>query len=168
MTIELALREALRYETSIRDLYVEAARNAGDGEAASFYRALGKDEASHVAYLERKLGQWKAEGIVSFEALASGRFEPGIIQAAVARAGVPLAGRELGGKVEALGRALKAEEETSSFYRGLVVEVPGEASRLFAAFLDIEEGHTRIVRAELDLATRTGHWFDLREFDLED
>jgi rubrerythrin len=168
MTVERALRESLRYEHSIRDLYTEAARGATEDAARNFYRLLGKDEQSHVDYLEHKLTQWKEKGIVTHEGLLSGLPDAEKVEAAVRRAGLPLGGRDLGGHVEALSRALKAEEETSSFYRSLVAGVEGEASPLFARFLEIEEGHTRIVRAELDLATRTGHWFDMKEFDLED
>jgi len=31
----------------------------------------------------------------------------------------------------------------------------------------IEEGHLTIVRAEIDYLTRTGYWFDFKEFDME-
>lgn len=168
MTIEQALREALKYEVNIRDLYVDAARKAEDEEAGRFYRLLGEDEQSHVDYLQKKLQQWKVEGRISFETLASALPDPGRVEDAARKAGAPLSGRELGGETEALSRALKAEELTSAFYRNLVGGLEGEAGRLFARFVEIEEGHTRIVRAELDLTTKTGHWFDMRVFDLED
>ena len=168
MTVEQAVREALAHEIDVRDLYVEAARNAGDASARDFYRFLGKDEQSHVSYLEKKLQEWKAEGRITYEGLASALPDPGVLESAAETAGSALAGKAPGGETEALSRALAAEELSVAFYRGLVTGLGAEASKLFARFLEIEEGHRRIVRAELDLATRTGHWFDFREFDLED
>jgi len=168
VNIEKVLREALRYEVSIRDLYEEAARNTHDEAARHFYLLLGKDEQSHVDYLEQKLVQWRTEGRISHEGLTTAAPDPGALEKAVSAVAAPLSGRELGGETEALARALKAEEATTEFYRGLVATLDGTAATLFARFLEIEDGHTRIVRAELDLATRTGHWFDIRVFDLED
>lgn len=162
------LDEALRYERKIRELYGEAAAATKQAEARAFYKNLERDEASHVAYLEHKKAQWTKEGKVAFEPLGSPLPSPAAFEAAVARSGASLAGHDIGGREEALARALKAEEETTDFYKSLVGKVGGEAEKIFARFLEIEEGHSRIVRAELDLATRTGHWFDIREFDLED
>lgn len=168
MTVEAALREAERYETRIRELYAEAARSTTEAEAQAFYKLMEKDEDSHVRYLADKLEEWKATGIVTFAGLASALPDPGIVEKAAEQAGASLKGRSLGGETEALARALKAEEETTAFYKKLVSQVEGVAATLFSRFLEIEEGHTRIVRAELDLRSRTGHWFDVREFDLED
>lgn len=168
MTIEQALREALRYEVSIRDLYVDAAGKARDAAARRFYQRFAEDEQSHVAYLESRLRQWREEGRVRYENLASALPDPGRIEEAARRAGAPLSGRAPGGEMDALARALEAEERTSEFYRSLIGGIEGEAAPLFSRFLEIEEGHTRIVRAELDLVSNTGHWFDMRVFDLED
>jgi peptide deformylase len=38
---------------------------------------------------------------------------------------------------------------------------------MFARFLEIEEGHARIVQAEIDTLTGMGFWFDVQEFRLE-
>jgi rubrerythrin len=168
MTIEQALREALSHEIDVRDLYTEAARNAGDTSARGFYQSLGKDEQSHVNYLEEKLKEWKAEGRITYAGLASALPDPGVLESAAETAGSSLAGKTPGGDTEALSRALAAEERSVEFYGGLVAGLGAEASKLFTRFLEIEEGHRRIVRAELDLATRTGHWFDFRDFDMED
>ena len=37
----------------------------------------------------------------------------------------------------------------------------------FGRFLEIEQGHQAIVRAEIDALTGMGFWFDFQEFDLE-
>jgi len=168
MTIDTAIREAIKYETRIRDLYAEASNVSRQEEARALFQLLEKEEASHLQYLEFKLGEWKEKGIVTLTTLASALPNAAKIEEAVAKAKTDLKSHDQGGEENALERALKAEEETSAFYRSLVSSLSGKEAALFARFVEIEEGHTLIVRAELDLATRTGHWFDVRVFDLED
>jgi len=67
-----------------------------------------------------------------------------------------------------LSRALKAEVETSSFYQNMVNEMSDEGQKMFARFLEIEENHIAAVQAELDYITKTGYWFDFKEFDMEE
>jgi rubrerythrin len=176
MNLGKAIKEALEYERRIRSFYAEAETASPDGPARSFYASMGLDEQEHVDYLEQRLAEWGAEGVLSFPTLATALPDPARIEEGIRRAAASFTGPALGGRIEALSRALASEEETTAFYRDLVAEadssppsgIGGEARGLFSRFLEIEEGHTRIVRAELDLAAGTGHWFDFREFDLED
>jgi rubrerythrin len=173
MTIEKALLEALRYETRIRDLYLSAARDAAEPGAAEFYRRLGEDERRHADYLEAKIAELRKMGTIVFEDLVSSLPDPGTIETALRKSGASLAGprpsdRPRGGTPEALQRALSAEEGTSALYRELAGTLTGPAGEIFARFLEIEEGHLRIVRAELDLSSSTGFWFDFKEFDQEE
>jgi len=168
MTIEQTFATALEYEQRIRDLYVRAAAAALLPEAKAFYEALAVDEASHVAYLEHKLADWRTTGAFSDSAPASTLPQASELIAAIGRVKAGLSGPVEGGKPGALADALKAEEETSAFYRSMVGELPDGARQIFARLLAIEDGHTAIVRAELDLVMGTGHWFDVREFDMEE
>jgi rubrerythrin len=168
MNIEEAFNTARSYEVRIRDFYLSASEEAHDKAAAALYAALGKDEASHVSYLDAKLAQWKSEGRVTVEKLKTYLPDPALIEAAAKKARAEAAFESEGGETGAIERALRSEEETSAFYRRLVSELDGTLKELFSRFLEIEEGHTRIVRAELDLATSTGFWFDEREFTLDD
>ncbi|MBP7095406.1 MAG: hypothetical protein KBC36_04865 [Spirochaetia bacterium] len=163
-----AVRAAIGYEERIRELYAEAARDAADASAKALFTALGADEASHADYLKARLAAWEASGKLELPPLGSTLPDPRRIEASIARAGREGVGEALGGEAGALARALRAEEETSAFYRDMVATLPEASRPLFARFLEIEDGHTRIVRAELDLVSRTGHWFDVREFDLDD
>jgi len=65
-----------------------------------------------------------------------------------------------------LRKALKLEQETSKFYARMVAEM-GEDGKLFARFLEIEEGHQSIVQAEIDYLEKSGHFFDFQEFTME-
>ena len=67
-----------------------------------------------------------------------------------------------------LSKALAVEVETSKFYERMVAEMEADAGRMFARFLEIEAGHIAMVQAELDYISRTGYWFDFKEFDMEE
>lgn len=172
MTIEEAFAGALTYETKVRDIYRDAAAGTRENEARGLYEILGRDEQSHIDYLNHILERWKREG--KLDDRGPGTILPPRerLEEAMNRAGASLSqarsGADEGGEQAALSRALAAEEETTAFYRSLVSSLPEEARGIFRRFVEIEDGHTSIVRAQLDLVSRTGYWFDVREFDLED
>lgn len=172
MNIEEAFAGALKYETRIRDIYRDAAAGTREAEARALYEILGRDEQSHIDYLNHILERWKREGALDSRGPETSLPPRERIDEAIRRASSPLEGSKSGfdegGESAALARALAAEEETSAFYRSLVSSLPEEAREIFRRFVEIEDGHTSIVRAQLDLVSRTGYWFDVREFDLED
>ena len=73
----------------------------------------------------------------------------------------------LGIRRQMLSKALKMEIETSEFYQKMVNELPAEGQRLFERFLEIENNHIKAVQFELDYLSKTGYWFDIKEFDME-
>jgi rubrerythrin len=70
-------------------------------------------------------------------------------------------------EIEVFKKALDMEMEASAFYRDLVEKLSPEDRVLFNRFVEIEEGHEAIVKAEIDNARGLGFWFDFQEFDLE-
>ncbi len=172
MNVEEAFLGALEYETKVRDLYREAASGTRESEARGLYEILGRDEQSHIEYLNHCLERWRRDGTIDTRGPGTVLPARDRLDEALRRAASPLdtaaAGVDEGGELAALTRALAAEEETSAFYRSLVSSLPEEARGIFRRFVEIEDGHTRIVRAQLDQVSRSGYWFDLREFDLED
>lgn len=168
MTLEQTFATAVEYEQRIRDLYLHAANQALLPEAKAFYEIMAGDEDSHVAYLKHKLAEWQSGGTMSDSAPASRLPASADLSAAIGRVKKSMSSIVETGKPGALADALKAEEETSAFYRSMVGTLPEGARPVFARLLAIEEGHTAIVRAELDLVSNTGHWFDVREFDMEE
>ena len=157
MKVEEVFEKALQYETRIRDQYTVAAREALAPEAKAFYEALGKDEDSHVAYINHKLKQWQTSRTMDAEGLATVLPDQASVDKAVAKAKASFSAIPEGGHMAALENALRAEEETTAFYRSMVRELPAGAQDVFTRLLQIEEGHTAIVRAELDMVSNTGH-----------
>lgn len=172
MTVEEAFAGALKYETKVRDIYEESAAGTRETEARALYEILGRDEQSHIDYLNHILDRWKKTGTLDTRGPGTSLPPRDRLEEAMKRASSSLSqartGTDEGGERGALTRALAAEEETSAFYRSLVASLPEEARGIFRRFVEIEDGHTSIVRAQLDLVSRTGYWFDVREFDLED
>jgi rubrerythrin len=172
MTIEEAFAGALKYESKVRDIYEESAAGTREVEARALYEILGRDEQSHIDYLNHILERWRKTGTLDGRGPETVLPPRDRLEEAMKRAAASLSpaksGADEGGEQAALTRALAAEEETSAFYRSLVSTLPEEARGIFRRFVEIEDGHTSVVRAQLDLVSRTGYWFDVREFDLED
>ena len=72
-----------------------------------------------------------------------------------------------GPEVAMLKKALRAEEETSAFYRDLADKLPEKLQYVFRRFLEIEDGHRAAVEAELDAVEGNNFWFDVQEFTME-
>jgi len=167
MTIEEAIKTAIEYEIRIRDIYREAVAAVDDEVGKRIFETLSQDEQHHIDYLEHKLEQFQKTGII----------EPGTIESAIpdqesinreADKVKSLATKDfLGIKQQMLSKALKVEVETSDFYQKMVNELPADTRPLFERFLEIENNHIKAVQFELDYLSKTGYWFDFKEFDME-
>lgn len=168
MTMEEAIKTALDYETRIRDIYRNAAEVVSDPAGKRIFQMLRDDEQHHVEYLMDRLESWKKTGELSPEKLESTIPSIETISRETEKIETHLSKKDRRGEIEILSKALKAEIETSNFYEKMVAELPDEGQRLFARFLEIEEKHIAAVQFELDYLTKSGYWFDFKEFDMED
>ena len=168
MTMEEAIKTAIDYETRIRDIYRDAAEVVSDPVGKRTLQMLRDDEQHHVEYLMDRLESWKKTGKLSAEKLESTIPPVDTIQRGMEKVRAQMSTENRGGERGILSKALKAEIETSNFYEKMVAELPNEGKRMFARFLEIEENHIAAVQAELDYITKTGYWFDFKEFDMED
>ena len=167
MTVEEAIKTSIEYETRVRDVYVEAVNGVNSDEGKRLFQLMADEEQRHVEYLGVKLDQWSSDGTVTSDGLTTA-----IPSVAVIEQGVDTLREKVGGKpgtveLQFLGKALSVERETNDFYQRMVDELSGEAKGLFQRFLEIEDGHLALVQAQIDQATGSGYWFDVREFTLE-
>lgn len=167
MTIEEAIKTAIDFETQVRQVYRDAAEGASDPVGERIFKVLAEEEQGHLEYLRSKLDEWKKSGTLTAERLdtvipSRERISKGISALEARRPG-----DERGGELQMLSRAMDVEAKTSDFYKRMVKELPQEGKKLFAHFVEIEEGHLAIVRAEIDYLSKTGYWFDFKEFDME-
>jgi rubrerythrin len=168
MRIEEAIKTAIEYETRIRDIYRDAAKKVSDPAGKKFFKMMGDDEQFHIEYLMDRLRLWEETGKLYAEQLKTTipSIEP--IRRSTAKIEAHISEKDLSSEKVILSRALKAEVETSNFYKKMVNELPEHAQKMFARFLEIEENHIDAVQAELDYITHTGYWFDFKEFDMEE
>jgi rubrerythrin len=169
MTVEEAIRTGIVFENKVHATYLAAAKRAKDPIAQRVFATLAEEELGHIRYLESRLAEWQKDGRLSAEQLTTVLPAADRIRRGLRRMRTQV-GRRQGShaaELDSLRQALAAEDETSSFYRQMVAELPPEGQALFARFLEIEDGHAAVVQAEIDSVNQMGFWFDLKEFDLE-
>lgn len=168
MTLEEAVRFALEFEGKVRDHYAEAAHKSADPAGKKFFALLAREEQGHVDFLQHKLEELKQNGAVSDDALPTViPTSDWVVQGAekLQHSGER---RDYTDDLERLYTALKLEDEATAHYQKLVETLGPEGQTLFQRFLDIEEGHTALVQTEIDVATKTGFFYDFPEFNQED
>lgn len=162
-----AIQMAITYETKIRDLYRDAAASTGDPTGRRVFTLLAAEEQGHLDYLRHKLEEWDRTGIVRIDDVTSIVPPASAIREAMATLTRTMSKEDRTDEKRMLSKALAVEIETSRFYERMVEEMTDETRPMFARFLQIENGHIEIVQAELDYISRTGYWFDIKEFDME-
>lgn len=167
MTIEQAIRTGLDYEMQVRKVYSEAAKKFADRTARKIFSVLADEEDRHVAYLESRLTEWQRQGAVTAEQLETAIPSRAAIESSVRRLQRRMAQQDYSAELEMLKKALALEGEATAFFKRMVAELRPDEARLFARFVEIEEGHEAIVQAEIDALTGLGYWFDYQEFKLE-
>ncbi|MBN1569346.1 MAG: ferritin family protein [Acidobacteria bacterium] len=167
MTIDEAIKTALKYEGRIAAIYRDAMDQSQDPIGRKVFKTLNEDELGHVRCLKEELNALQKSGrLMSIKLTTIIPPADKIAAAAKAfrgKASSPMPETE----ISLLRRALELEVETAGFYRKLAEELPAEDRELFERFVRIEEGHIAIVQAEIDYLSKTGFWFDVPEFRLE-
>ncbi|MCP4703674.1 MAG: hypothetical protein GY865_03610 [candidate division Zixibacteria bacterium] len=166
MTFEEAIKTAIEYEIKVRDTYLNSLNSIKDEMGKRVFKVLGDEEQGHVDFLECKLGEWKKTGTVSSSDLKTvvPSFEK--IEKGVKQLDNHLTENQFETELEMLKKALVMEQETSDFYRKMVDELDSNGD-FFKPFLEIEDGHTAIVQAEINYLTKTGSFFNFEEFGQE-
>lgn len=171
MNLEQAIKTAIEYENKVLSTYREAEGIATDEVGKRIFGVLAKEEQGHIDYLEHCLREWKDKGKLNIERLDTvvpprDKIEAGL---AAMKEKVSDSKRQLSTEeVEYLQKAVEAEQTTSGFYKKMVAELDEEGQQLFARFVEIEEGHLAIVRAEMDAVQGLGYWFDVPEWQFQD
>ena len=167
MTLEEAIKTALKYEKRIRDLYQEAADSADDPAGKQVFSLLAGEEQNHVDYLETRLERWEETGHLQLDSLEQALPSADAIRENMGMLQTRMDREDRKDEKQMLSKALNVEVETSDFYKRMVDELSDEGRELFARFLQIENEHIQIVQAELDYLSHTGYWFNIKEFDME-
>lgn len=173
MTVEEAIRTAIEYERNVRDFYADAMNTVQDPAGRKVLDVLAREEQYHVDYLEEVLSRWKESGEISGDRLNTAVPDRRKIQDSLLKMREQMSRRDPSvvrqdRALKIMEKALDTEMETSRFYHRMVDSFQEQAPReMFARFLEIEDGHVAIVRAEIDALSGMGFWFDTPEFNLE-
>ncbi len=149
------------------NFYTEAASVTEDPRGQAMFRRLAQDEVRHLEWLTghkeslEKSGQWK-DVALSGKALAlGGRVFP---KSAGPRSGATDKTREL----EALRRGIQAEKDSMALYFALEAKIDDvRGKETFQRLASEEEGHFHLLQAEHDYLSRSGFYFDMPEFSME-
>ena len=167
MNLEQAIQTAIAYEKKIRDLYVEASEQVKELGIDNIFTALAKDESYHASYLERQLDLLRKSDRITPETLKSNIPSWKEIEESVDSLRQILGTDHRGLVQQLLNSALKAELETSSFYRKTISQLDSSGQELFSRFIEMENNHIDAVQYQLDYISKTGYWFGVKEFDME-
>jgi len=169
MKLDSAIKIALQYEAGVHKIYLEARNKTADETAMRVFRVLCDEEMGHLKYLEARLEEWKKTGKIKVKKLGTSIPAQEAIDRELKelrKTVKPKRTKQIP-ELELLKKALDAEMKASSFYREMVNKLDGEGQELFKRFVEIEEGHEAIVRAEINTVSNLGYWFDTPEFRLE-
>jgi rubrerythrin len=169
MKLDQAIKTALDYEDGVYRIYAEAMNKSTDPAAKRILKVLCDEEAGHLNYLQSRLEEWQQTGKITAKKLGTSiparkSIEKGLEDL---RKTVKSRPTKQPPELELLKKALDAEIKTTVFYREMVAKLDGEGQALFRRFLEIEEGHEAIVRAQINTVGNWGFWFDMPEFRLE-
>ena len=167
MNLEEAMVTALEYENKVRDHYAFAAEVCDDPKGKAFFETMTRDEQGHVEYLTAKLAEWRETGKLAVSVLETAIPSREWIEKGLKTLTDSAKSRDYTESMERLFTALKLENEVSAYYRGLVKTIGPDGEQMFKRFLEIEDGHTAIVQAEIDVLQRTGYFYDFMEFGMD-
>ncbi len=167
MTLEEAIKTAIEFEAQVSDVYRHAMEHTADPIGKRTFGVLADEEQRHLSYLKSRLDELQRTGGITAEELDTAIPPQKTIREGIGRLEATMEKKDRGGELQMLGKALEVEKDTTNFYRKMASELTAEGRKLFARFVEIEEGHLAIVQAEIDYLNRSGYWFDIKEFDME-
>ena len=167
MNLKEAIEASLEFEKKIRDHYSEAARKATGAAGRNFFGFLAKEEEGHVKHLQKMKREYEKKGSVPDIPLPTLMTRSEWATESEKKMKKVEGKHSSQGEMERLLQALELEEEATRRYEKLVKELGGAGAKLFKRFLEIEDSHTALVRAEVDYFNRSGYFYDFPEFSLE-
>jgi rubrerythrin len=167
MKLDEAIRAALEYEAGVHRTYREALDRTKDEAGRRIFQTLCDEEMSHLNYLRERLEEWGTTGKIWVKKIETSIPTRAAIDESLQNLRMRLAPQASDKhtlELELLRKALDVESRTGDFYRELVGKLEGDGRKLFARFVEIEEGHQAIVQAEISSLSGFGVWFDSADF----
>ncbi len=167
MNLREAIEASLEFERKIRGHYKEAAERSESKAGKNFFSFLAKEEDGHVSYLKKMSEEYTKSGSIPEEPLSTIFTRTEWVIEGEQAVKEEVSRQCCKSDMERLLTALKLEEDATKHYEKLVGTLGPEGKKLFAQFLQIEDTHTALVRAEVDYFNRSGYFYDFPEFSME-
>ncbi len=164
MNIEEAINTAIEYETRVRDVYVEALDDAEDEVAKRIFKLLADEEHGHVVFLKGQLSQWVTKQKLSLDELDTALPSAETIQSEVEKLEDVMNVEDRSKELLILNKINEVENETSRFYKKMVLELPETGKAFFNRFLELEKGQVARLQAAIDALPGKGFWLDMPDF----
>lgn len=144
--------------------YMQFARQTENISGKNMFIILANDELDHYLLLKGLREKYVDEGRISSVEIGS----PLIEKIFPKLSEVSRTEKSKITDLDALNLALKLEENSREFYLGEARKTNDKNLKdMFERLAQIEDGHFRLIRAEIDSITRTGFWMDIPEFTVE-
>ncbi len=155
------VQRAIQTEYDGQRFYTRAAEEIKDPKGSAMFAQLAKDEVYHVEVIKNLyrelLADTDADPVKGFPIFQDRKKQ---------EKGKPT---DFKNEFEVLQRALENEAMARDFYREHARDFESkEAEEIFQDLMEMEEGHIRLLQAELDFIEQSGFWFDHMEFSLEE
>jgi rubrerythrin len=162
-----ALQVALDTEKKGYRFYRIAAESSQDPKGKAVFGHLAKDEIDHMAVFATLYESLtNDEPWLTYEEALSkfGQTDPDKL----IFPDEPVEAEENFDDLKALEEALEFEKKAVKFYQDQVASASDDTARAFyQSLVTIEEGHVKIIQAEIDSLAGTGFWLDYQEISLE-
>lgn len=150
--------------------YTEGAGRITSEKGKAIFSRLAQEELLHLDWvtaqrraLERQ-GHWLADEEVPVAAQIKSLAAVVFPQVDSPRAGVSPEATEL----DALRRGIQAEKDSVAFYSDAHHRATDPAAKaMFGRLVEVEQGHQRLLEAELDYLSKSGFYFGEAEFIVE-
>ncbi len=155
------IQQAVQAEREGNLFYSAAARVAKDLMAKKMFEQLARDELYHVQIIEDLYHDLlpdasKEKSVSGFPIFEKKEMEGG--------ERYPIPDNEF----EVLRQAIQNEAKARDFYQNTAEAFDSEKAKdIFLDLMEIEEGHVRLLQAELDFLEKQGIYFDHMEFTVE-
>lgn len=154
------IRRAIQTEKDGNRFYSRVAEASRDAKAKKMFEQLARDELYHVQVI----------GDLYHDLLPGAPEDPvkgyPIFEKQKKESGGKLP--DLGNEYEVLQKAIGDEIEARDFYRKTAESFgQDQAKEVFLDLMEMEQGHIRLLQAELDFLEKTGFYFDHMEFTVE-
>jgi rubrerythrin len=154
------IKRAIQTEWDGNRFYNRAAEATQDPRGKKMFEQLANDEIGHVEMIENLYHDLLPEApqgrVKGYPMFAEKKKKTGGV--------IP----DFNNEFEVLKEAIENEITARDFYRDCVKKFDSEnAKDVFRDLTEMEDGHVRLLTAELDFLEQSGFWFDHMEFNVE-